>query len=350
LLGIGLLCVAGYSLRRSVRTATANAATWWNQFTCARLCGLAFALNLAIALAAPAASIGINFSGGDATLPPTASAGVVLQQNWNNESLLRGGPAVLVDSSGATVPSTITWGAQFGGSTGDSLYAGPNNVLLNNYLNGFIQAGTSSSLAGLTVTDISYSAYDLYIYTEHSGVDDRSSDPASYRVNSSYLRVLTAGAGFYHANGFVLDTSTTVGDYLVFTALTGSTLYVEAGGLSLFKDSPINGVQIVEVPEPSAVLQALLGALGLLAVFMKSSHRRSIPGLAMSRTTIVSNTILKAIAPMACVCICLVVSPCRAGVIFDSSSGTYNGDSYASTSSWLSTDTNFCFRNSARVL
>jgi hypothetical protein len=238
-------------------------------------CGLALFVIVTIAIPVPAASIGVNFYSGDASLPTTSTAGVVPQQNWNNEASLNGGPAALVDSSGASLPTTVTWSAGTGGSTNDILFGGSNNVLLNNYLNGFISAGTPA-VASVTVDAIPYSQYDLYVYAEHVHASNALS---SYIVNLDFntaQQLLVAGAGFYDTNGFVLATGTTSGDYLVFRGLTAASLTL-VSGIDV-TDSPINGIQLVPVPEPATVA-LLVSAFSMLGAFRVLHGRDKEPNV-----------------------------------------------------------------------
>ena len=200
-----------------------------------------------------AASIGVNFSGGDfgtpAPLAATDTAGVVPQQNWNNEGGHSGSLAALVDSSGGAVSTTVTWSSGNTWANGDQSLGGANNALLSNYLD-----GGSGGPATVSLANVPYAFYDVYIYTQRDGV--ATSD---YNVDGVTKTVQVAGSGFYNANGFVLDTATTTGDYLVFHGLSNAAPVLISSQVNF--RSPIDAIQIVSVPEPASI--GLLGITGL---------------------------------------------------------------------------------------
>lgn len=55
------------------------------------------------------------------------------------------------------------------------------------------------------------------------------------------------------------------GNYVVFTGITGTSFTLNAGGTAgTALRAPINGFQIIQVPEPTSALLVALGSLALL--------------------------------------------------------------------------------------
>ena len=234
-------------------------------------CAFLFA-NLADGLAV---GIGINFTGGgNASSPaisilPTDSAGVVAQMNWNNFAGGNGTNLVLVDNTGATTGALLTFTASgtYSSIGGAGIVPADGDEKLNT---GFVYGDSS-----FTLSNVPYAIYDVYVYHLND---------ASGRIETTTL----AGLSFFGAAAVPNDathvdqnaatsylytqtTSTNVtsptagGNFVRFQNLSGSvTLTASAPG-----NGYVNGLQIVQVPEP-----ATIGLLGLAAVTGACTRRR----------------------------------------------------------------------------
>ena len=219
-------------------------------------------------------SIGVNFSGGAGSEAPDPNVdnvaagqvtGVVPQANWNNAQGASGTVANLVNDTGAASGASLTYASN--NTWGRDLSDTPNNNLLSDYLDG----GTGVPVT-VTVANVPYPAYDVYIYTRRNETADPA-DPtpadgpgrfSDYTLNGVTQNVLTGDI----RDNFLQATDTVIGNYTVFRGVTGSTLSLTANTNAGNFRAPVDGLQIVEVPEPASlgVLGggAVLGGLGLL--------------------------------------------------------------------------------------
>ncbi|MDB6078986.1 MAG: hypothetical protein JWO82_2733 [Akkermansiaceae bacterium] len=220
---------------------------------------------LALSAAASAALVSINFTGNagaNGSLSASDVAGALPAANWNNAT----SGSALVDSTGAASALTVTyniggWSNQFVGATT------ANERLMKGYLD------INQNTATLTLNNLSASqTYQIYLYSD--GENTSAAVPAVRTGTFTIGGVATgitdlAGAQFSGAFTPVTAGTTGAGNYTVFT-VTGSTSYtISAQGTAadaidnVFR-APINGLQVVSVPEAGTA--SLLGACGLLAL------------------------------------------------------------------------------------
>lgn len=214
-------------------------------------------------------SIGVNFSGtandgGPAgctpcTLSAGDMAGVIAQGNWNNESGISGTAASLLNNLGVSTTATLSWTS--GGTWGNGLAAAnvgnTNAMLLNNYLDG----GANGIAAALTLTNIPYALYDVYVYIQR----DNCCAFSDYTVNGQTQRVVTSGTSA--GPGFMLASSSGMGNYVHFSDLSGD-LHLSANLDPADLRSAIDGIQVVQVfaPEPGSFLLLALASAALLGM------------------------------------------------------------------------------------
>lgn len=203
--------------------------------------------------AASAASIGVNFVGGQGpgdgqtrTLAPSDVAGVVPQGNWVNVTGSSGTNVALTDDTGTPVGTTLTFNAGTGGtwSTGNGS-GSPNLILMNGYVDSF-----DNQTSTYTFDNVPFAEYSVLLYVSSDANDGRD---ASWTLGAQtfFINDDTAPG---NDGTFTLITATTAngpgssGNYIQFDGLTGST--VTFTGTSLSFRNFLNGVQIVATPEP----------------------------------------------------------------------------------------------------
>ncbi|MBI1370770.1 MAG: hypothetical protein GC162_19210 [Planctomycetes bacterium] len=207
-------------------------------------------------------SIAINFvGGGNGTAGTPASmnvqeiAGVIGQSHWNqvanNGSTTTGGAQSgssldLVDSLGATTTADVSWtsGNTYNVTNGST--AGDNRML----------AGYLDNHGTVNVSQIQYSYYDVYVYTD----SDRPTNVSdTYKLTDALSNLFTAVSVEGTFDGILTQGR----DYVVFHNITGSTFSLTSTQLSGNGAGPINGIQIVAVPTPAA-LPAGIALIGLV--------------------------------------------------------------------------------------
>lgn len=236
----------------------------------------AIAVLTAAAAGAPAQIVSWNVDSYSTIGGAGQYAGVVSANWWNNtwDGANNGngnatGPVVtwnnLFDNSGAnsgvSVSSTSfadgwwNYWSVLGGSRTQDLDGTCNNYLLNGYNN--------HDTGNLTISGIAYAQYDLYVYFN----SDTAGRVGTVSVGATTYDFATMGSAANPIGGNAVFTQTTStsganpsADYAVFAGLTGGSQTINSyvgqwGGIA--------GIQIVAVPEPSALA---LGAIGLMLV------------------------------------------------------------------------------------
>ena len=238
----------------------------FRQFALAPLAALC--LSAGLSTAAAQSSIGVNYGTiGFNTLAPTDSAGAApfAQTHYNNVSVA---PTSLVlnDNTGAasTVALTTTGADSFSVIT--TPVAGPDETLNNT------RANSSATSWSFSLTGITYASYSIVVYDLQFGAG------AELGIDVGGLNYYTSSPD-YTAAGYLDDNAATpytytqgtstnsaaptaLGDYVVFTNLSGSSQTVTLTGFG--GGERIGGFQIVQtVPEPSTWAMLGLGVAGL---------------------------------------------------------------------------------------
>lgn len=234
------------------------------------------------AVADGAAMIGISFSGGgggdpgglvDVTMP----AGLLPQAFWNNEAGASGGAANLVDSDGNPTTAGLSWMSN--NTWGRSTLTGDGDQQLSAmYLD-----GARGFPASLTITTLTPGMFDVYIYARRN--EDPGGNLSLLDEGSDYTLNGVTKLGFTGnvnpSAGTWVDattaTATAPGNYFLFEDVNigaGATLSLTANSPAANNSfrSPIDGIQVVPVPEPASL--ALLGP-GVLALLAWRRFRRS---------------------------------------------------------------------------
>lgn len=241
-----------------------------------RLFSVFGALACTASLAFGQPSIAINFGAdepaltGGGTLSATDVAGAAPQANWNNVSGNFGTASDLVDSSGAATSVTITWTSP---NTWSSTGRGEENNGLTGgdraLMTGYIDTGAdSANTASVTVSGLPAGftslGYNVIVYSL-GGVAGRG---GGFTIDGTTLIGTSPSSPTALTQDAGVD-MTDEGTYLVFSGLTGSSFTLTAdASLGNFR-APINGIQIVSVPEPSTVALLVLGGIGVVTTLRR---------------------------------------------------------------------------------
>ena len=189
----------------------------------------------------------------------SGSAGVISVSNWNLTG--DGGSADLkysdATSSGATLTLAGGFGAWgIGGVSSPDGDGSTNKAIFDGYYN--------SLGSTLTVGNIPFAAYDVYVYFS-SDVDGRTGTLSDGTTTYSFKTMGVAATSGSNAI-FTQTTDTGAGnpsaDYAVFSGLSGASKTFTIANAS--DGMGFAGIQIVQVPEPSAGLLGLCGVSFLL--------------------------------------------------------------------------------------
>lgn len=215
------------------------------------IAGAAMALLASVpAWGATAISVNYDIAGGNTgSLGAADVAGVVPVANWNNVQATGVGAAftygiTYLDNSGAGTILTVsatggiadTWNTQ---GTNDEKIFGDKVNMTNN--------------TTLTLANIPYATYDLYIYSTAF-----SNETVAFTIGSNTQTLVNTFTPQFNGAGSKFVQNDT---YVKFTGLSGDSAVSMTG-----TEISLGGFQIVNaVPEPSSSLLIALGGIGLLA-------------------------------------------------------------------------------------
>lgn len=237
-----------------------------------------FSAGLACFGTASAQIISLNFvrgSDGATALTAGDTAGAVPSINWNNSTMLNANEEaagiILNDASGIATTATATW---LSGSaswsvplTGTGL---PSDIAM---MTGYLDQGADGfgQIHSITITDIPYTSYDVYLYHSSAGGPNRTA-----RYNANGIDIFTRNldpAGVF--DGFVdsgypslaeaANLANPAGNYVRWQGLSGTTLTLagegigdpEGGAGGATRRAPIQGIQIVEVISGAPIVENL---------------------------------------------------------------------------------------------
>lgn len=238
-------------------------------------------------LTAQAQDFAVHFLGNQTQDPVTGAAGVVSTAGWNN---IANGTFTtgLVTSTNSLTTATLTLSGPSApgtwSTTGGAVatYTGGNDSLMHGYMD-----GTKNNVGTATLTGLTAPAYTIYVYA--MGDLARPSNGGdllpNYSVNGTTLYTATLGGaftGFTQGGTATANSSTTVtaapafGNYIVFSNVVpvGGQIAISAEADTTTWRSPLNGFQLVAVPEPSTTalgLAGLLGAVGYAGIRRRRS-------------------------------------------------------------------------------
>jgi len=227
-------------------------------------------------------SIGIEFCGTTSTaMSADESAGVVPIRHWNAApGATPSTPLRLVDDTGALTGATATWTAY--STWALPITDQPGNVrMMKGYLDTSKTSVTTVTVAGLVAR-----AYDVYVYAD--GDNRTYARTGSYSITGPGITPttieLTDPANTNFSSTFTAGNDST-GNYVKFTIrATGFTLSaVPTLPASGTRRAPVNGIQIVPVGPPPAVISVdfvgngvAMGAAEVAGVVARSNWNRAV--------------------------------------------------------------------------
>lgn len=219
-----------------------------------------------------AQSLGLNFAATDpdaatSSLEPSEVAGVVPQDNWNNLADASGSATNLVDDTGAATSASVEWSSNnTWRSGGRNEGTGGDAKLMSGYLDYLDDPLTVPEITVSGLDDaLGGPAYNVYVYVQGDSDQVRGgewtvNDVTQELVDSDTFATFAEGENFLRFAGITGD------------AINISSLAVDLGGGETLR-APINGVQIVVVPEPASALLASLSVVGMGVVIRRRRTR-----------------------------------------------------------------------------
>ncbi|HEX2746688.1 MAG TPA: hypothetical protein VHM91_01720 [Verrucomicrobiales bacterium] len=268
-----------------------------------------FTVLLASVSAAQATTvISVNFvgnAGAAGTMASTDVAGLPNAQspvpgvntfvpNWNNApgNSTSGSMPGLVNSAGSATVAGVSWTSDLGGWSLADTASGANATANRTMMKGYLDAATAGSVtvSGLTGGDFG-NPYTVIVYfdgdnggswrvgsytlgsttlsgEDSEGVNFNAGGLAGGNENPDGLFQIPVAGGTGNAVWPVAGGNNNEGNYVVFTGVTGSsfTINMTSTAFADIARAPINGFQIIAVPEPSV---SLLGAFAFAGVCLR---------------------------------------------------------------------------------
>ena len=219
---------------------------------------VAMAVVLLVATTASADVISVSFYDADPALGVIGDneAGVVRVGNWTDWNTALSALSDFKDNLGnpTTADGSIVGGTDTYAVANLMVDPGDNALLAGHW---YIPGATST----LALTDIPYAEYDLYVYynANQAGTID-----FTIQGTSLSLTGLDTAAGLEDSAFVIADAGNSIpGNYVLFEGLTDLDVTLDATAVTNGY-AYINGVQIVEIPEPMTMSLLALGGLALL--------------------------------------------------------------------------------------
>lgn len=245
-------------------------------------------------LTAQAQNYGIHFLGNTAD-PVTGVSGVVPMGGYNNITQAAASFPI-TDAAGLNAATLTLSGPGAGrGFSNATVGNGANFSLMHGYLDaggtgGAGATGTGTSSVTLTLSNLTRPAYDLYVFTlgDAARPGNLGDGLPQYTVNGTdYFAAVQGGAfsGTFVRDGtqstqltqFPNPNTLTQGNYLLVQGVVpvnGTITLVTNTDNRTFR-SPVNGLELIAVPEPSTVVIGLVGLVGAV-VASKLRRRESL--------------------------------------------------------------------------
>ncbi len=214
--------------------------------------------------------VSVNFQGNNTnTLASGDSVGApgYAAVNWNNFSGASGGPAVLIDSTGAASPVTLTSFAASGvGAAGPT---GPNDTPQAYMFGGGL--GTNFGNSTFQIDGLAaFSSYDLVVYYSN-GTSFPGSRTQEFTTSSSATRYYSSGTSSaytsYTRSNSVTNSTYASGNYVLYEGLSASSELVTMYYVNNY--TTMTGFQVIgtAVPEPGETA-AIVSAFALVGAWL----------------------------------------------------------------------------------
>ncbi len=214
--------------------------------------------------AAQAAVISVNLRISEdhiITSEQTAGAPGVHVDNWNNVGSSAASNLIDSDGNGTTADYSLVNSGDYGyGGGWYSSFPNAGDSGDRRLLSQFRET-TGEKILRVSIAEIPYEAYDLYVY--FGGPGNRA---GSVTANGTTIHFITADTSLTYAQATSTDSEnpSEITNYAVFSGLTSESVFFDllnTGGANV----GFAGFQIVPVPEPTAMALMALGGLSLLA-------------------------------------------------------------------------------------
>ncbi len=225
----------------------------------------------------PGASIAVDFGVYfQSTMNPSENAGYVPQQNWNSFPGAFGSQSNLMDDSGLPTTTSVSWTSNNLYQVQDGQTDTPGNRRM---MYGYLDTSNTSTTT-VTVTNIPNSyvltGYTVFVYLDGSnGADHRTGRYSLLPTGGTAITRYARDAANTYFNGTFIESTdstapilmagATAANFVRFSDLTSTGFNLTAAGSvgEGFSRAPVNGIQIVQIPEPSSLMLLNLGLLGL---------------------------------------------------------------------------------------
>lgn len=234
---------------------------------------------------AGAAIISFNFTDNgtpESTMLPDDVAGApgVAVANWNNLNVNGAGPtsrdSLIYDNGASVLGASVTWQTDLGQWRLPHAVEDGHDRMWKGYLD-------SQNSATITVTGLSFDTpYDVYIYFDGAnasqwrianfaigdvsafGEDSENTNWGAGQNEAKLYQIPVPGTGGNQP--FPTSPNNSEGNYVILRGITGSDFVINVtnGPNAGTARAPVNGFQIVPVPEPTAAALGLLGTAVLL--------------------------------------------------------------------------------------
>ncbi len=206
--------------------------------------------------------ISVNMLGEPFVYVGTAAAGVVHVGSWNEyygATLL----SLRDDSGAATAVSFSTAQNASGSDNGGAAIAGDPGS--NAMLDGHFYVIPGETFGDIIFSNIEYASYDLYVYYNSQAL---TNNYQTFKIEQTNMTKIGSELTSTQDTGFVESNGSNDANYVVFHGLSLSTITLSANA-DLGGYAYVNGLQLVEIPEPTT-----LGLLLAGVVFVTTKRRK----------------------------------------------------------------------------